>query len=65
MKLMTWLQEKVRNFTLWDITIFKLALVIFGIIIGAYIANYVQENLMYFIVAFVILYGYLLYRMFK
>lgn len=65
MDLIKWSENKFKKFTIWDIAIFKTAIVLFGIIIGAYISTFVKTYLWYLIVIFVVLYGYLLYKIFK
>jgi len=64
MSIINWAESKIQNFTIWDMGVFKTALVIFGIVIGAYISSFVQQYVWYFVGVFLILYAYLLYRMF-
>ena len=58
-------EEKIHKLTLWDMYLIKIVLIIFGIIIGAYISTFVKQYLWYFVGAFVMLYAILLYRFFK
>ena len=60
-----WSEEKIHKLTIWDIAIVKIALIIFGILIGAYISIFVKQYLWYFVGAFVVLYAILLYRLFE
>jgi len=59
-----WFKEKLQKFTMVDWAVFKGSLVLLGMIIGSYLAGFVQVNLLYFIVAFVVLYAIVLYRVF-
>lgn len=60
-----WLEEKIHKLTLWDMALVKIVLIIFGIIIGAYISTFVKQYLLYFVGTFVVLYAILLYRFFR
>jgi len=64
MGLMSWTEKKIHGMTLWDFAIFKIALALFGVIIGAYISLFVKQYLWYFIAVFVILYAILIFRIF-
>ena len=58
-------EEKIHKLTLWDMALIKTTLIVFGIIIGAYISTFVKQYLWYFVGAFVVLYAILLYRFFR
>ena len=65
MKIIEWAEERFRRFTVWDIGVFKTALVVFGLIIGAYVADFVKQYVWYLGALFVLLYAYLVYRMLR
>lgn len=65
MSLFTWAEEKFKNFTFWDIGVFKLALIAFGMILGAYFAMFVMEYMLYFWIVFIAAYIYLVFKMFQ
>ena len=62
MGLLNWSEEKIRKLTIREFALLKIVLVMFGIMIGAYISTFVKQNIMYFIGVFVILYSFIMYR---
>lgn len=60
-----WAKKKIKKLDLVDYSILKTALIVLGIIIGAYIAGIVKQYVWYFVGVFVMLYTTLLIRMFK
>jgi hypothetical protein len=60
-----WYDSKVKKLKMWDFAVMKAALIIFGIIIGAYIPEIVKKNLWYFVVVWAVLYAILLYKVFR
>ena len=64
-KLEKYFNKKIKKITLWDFALIKTCLIIFGIMIGAYISNFVKINIWYFLIAFVILYVYTMMKFFK
>ncbi|MCK5283869.1 MAG: hypothetical protein KAK00_10810 [Nanoarchaeota archaeon] len=65
MGLLAWAESITKKLSIWDISILKTALVILGMIIGAYTATFVKEYVLYFWTVFGVLYAYLLYKVFK
>jgi len=65
MKLLKWSEKKIRKLSIWDFALVKIVLIIFGVIIGAYVSDFVKQYLWYFAGAFVVLYGILFYKIFK
>lgn len=65
MTLFSWMEERIHRFGIWDFAVLKTALVIVGMMIGAYIPAFVKDNLTIFIVVFVLLYAHLLFRIFR
>ena len=62
MRLIEWAEEKIQNLSIWDFAVVKIALIIFGMIIGAHMPDFVKEHLPYFIGVFIALYAILIYR---
>jgi len=65
MGLLDWAEEKIHRLNIWDFAMVKVALVVFGMIIGAYLAGFVKEYVWYFGAVFVLLYVIILYRVFR
>ena len=65
MKLLRWVEKKIKRLSIWDFAVLKIALVVFGIIIGAYIAGFVKSNVTLFAAIFLLLYAYLLMKILK
>ncbi len=64
MGLIIWAEGKAKRLKFWDFAVLKTALIILGMIIGAYFAVFVKQYVTWFVVAWVVLYTYLLFRMF-
>jgi hypothetical protein len=64
MNLFTWAESRIRKFSIWDIAVFKTYLFFLGMIVGAYVSQFVQVNIWYFAVIVVLSLVWLLYRMF-
>lgn len=62
MGLISWMDSRIKKLVIWDWGFFKWALVLFGVIIGAYISDFVKEYLWYFIIVTILCYGYFMYR---
>ena len=62
MRLIEWAEEKIQKLSIWDFAVVKLALIIFGVVIGAHMHVFVKEYLVYFVGVFVALYAVLVYR---
>ena len=65
MSLLKWAQKKIKKMTIWDFGLFKLTLVLFGMILGAYLTDIVLANLWIFITLFAVSYLVVLVRIFK
>jgi len=65
MSLFSWIETKIQKYSIWDFGVLKLCVVVFGIIIGAYISTFVKDNLGIFIAIFVVSYAYLIYSFFR
>ncbi|MGE0793040.1 MAG: hypothetical protein AB7V77_02555 [Candidatus Woesearchaeota archaeon] len=64
-KLENWFNKKIKKVTFWNFALIKTCLIIFGIIIGAYISNFVKTFIWYWIAVFAILYIWIIIRFFK
>ncbi|MCK5699184.1 MAG: hypothetical protein KAH93_05010 [Candidatus Aenigmarchaeota archaeon] len=62
MGLIEWAEEKIRELSIWDFAFIKVALIIFGVVIGAHMPGFVEEYLGYFVGVFFALYAVLIYR---
>jgi hypothetical protein len=65
MGMIHWAKEKIHNLTVWDFAVLKAALIIFGVLIGAYTSVFVKQYAWLFIAIFIALYTLLVYRIFK
>jgi len=65
MNLKNWAEKKMKRFSVYDFAVFKTTIVLFGIIIGAYIASFVKQYIWYFVLFAAIGYAYLVYLMFR
>ena len=50
MGLIKWSSKKMKRLTIWDIAFIKWSAVLFGIIIGAYIADFTKQYIWYFVI---------------
>ncbi|HHS14207.1 MAG TPA: hypothetical protein ENN03_10640 [bacterium] len=64
MNLFQWVDEKVKNQTVWDIGVLKLFCVIIGMILGACWFEFVFRHQMWFIIAAIVLFVILMIRFF-
>jgi len=64
LSVMTWAEDRARAMTLWDIGFLKVYSMIFGMIIGAYLAPFVVRNVWVFVALVVLLGGRGAYRWF-
>jgi hypothetical protein len=62
MSVLTWAEERSSALTMWDIGFLKVSSMLFGMIVGAYLASFVLENLWWFLVPMLILGGRSGYR---
>ena len=61
----SWANEKVKKLDFWDIGCIKWSCIFFGVIIGAYIADFTKQYLWLFIVLAILLAIKPLYKFFK
>lgn len=64
MGIIRWAEERTRALNMWDIGVLKIYCALFGVIIGAYIADSVKANIGLFVLAVFVLWGVLAYRWF-
>ena len=65
MGIVQWAKERTKNLSMWDISLLKLYCAIFGIVVGAYISDFVKQYVYIFIIAFVLLGIGLAYKFLK
>ena len=65
MRFIDWVNSKVQAQNIWDIGILKFFVVTVGIMLGAYISNFVIQNILYFVIISIILFILLMYRFIK
>ena len=62
MRIFDWAEERTRALNMWDIGVLKIYCALFGVIIGAYMAEFVQANVGIFVLAVFVLWGGLAFR---
>ena len=65
MRFYDWINSKIQAQNIWDIGVLKFFVVTVGIIMGAYISDFVIQNIWYFAVISIILFILLIYRFIK
>ena len=60
-----WMEKKIHRLSIWDFGMVKLALILLGMIVGAYISGFVQQYILYLAMVVVVLYAILFYKVFK
>ena len=64
MKILTWVDQKIKTWTVWDIGILKILCVLVGMILGAHVASFVFRFMTGFILISALLMIVLLARVF-
>ena len=62
MSVMEWADERTHAMTTWDVGVLKVYCVLFGVIVGAYAPSFVTQNVLWFVVAVLLLGGWSGYR---
>ena len=65
MNLFSWSEEKIKRLSIWDFGALKAYLLLIGIVIGAYISSFVKQYVWVIIAVIVILFIWLMYKVFK
>ena len=65
MKLIDWAENKISQMNIWDIGFLKMLLLIVGMIIGAYVSEFIIKNIFIFAGIAVLLYILITYKFFK
>ena len=63
-KLMKWSEKKLKKFDMWDISVLKTYCMLIGIVIGAYISDFVKKYVWVFVIVILVLMTRLLKKMF-
>ena len=56
MGIIEWSNQRIKALNVWDIGILKVYCALFGLVIGAYISDFVKQHVWFF-VALIILFG--------
>lgn len=64
MGIFQWTEKRTNALTIWDIGVLKIYCVLFGVIAGAYLSQFVRAHVVWFVAAVLILGGGLGYRWF-
>lgn len=62
MSVIAWAQGRANAMTIWDVGFLKLTSLTFGLILGAYLAPFVTQNVWFFVAGVLILGGRSGYR---
>ena len=65
MKLIDWAENKINQMNIWDIGFIKMLLLLVGMIIGAYISEFIISNIFIFAGIAVFLYILITYKFYK
>ncbi len=65
MGLIKWMNKKIEKLDMWDIGAIKWASILFGIIIGAYIADFTKQYIWYFGILVLLIAIKPVYKLFK
>ncbi len=55
MSVFTWAEGRANAMTIWDIGLLKIYVMLFGMIVGAYFAPFVTQNVWWFVAAVLLL----------
>ena len=55
MSVIQWADQRTQALGIWDIGVLKIYCALFGIIIGAFIPNFVRQNIWWFVIPVVLL----------
>ena len=64
MGMLGWADKRLKALTIWDIGVLKFLMAVFGMIVGAYLAAFVKEQIWWFVAVGVLLWAFLIYRLF-
>jgi hypothetical protein len=62
MGIIGWAEKRTQALNMWDIGVLKIYCALFGVIIGAHMAEFVQANVGIFVLAVFVLWGGLAFR---
>ncbi len=65
MKILDWAEEKVQKLSIWEFGVLKIALVLFGMIIGVFTAGFVGRYIWHFIGIWAVTYIWIMWRVFR
>ncbi|MDD9953619.1 MAG: hypothetical protein OXR66_04735 [Candidatus Woesearchaeota archaeon] len=64
MNVFEWAEKKIHNMKWWDMSMVKTVSLLFGLIIGAYVSGFVQDNITVLVVLTAALWAFGAYRFF-
>lgn len=64
MGVIQWAEERTKTLNIWDIGVLKIYCVLFGMVVGAYVASFVKDQVGWFIGAVLMLGGYFGFKWF-
>ncbi|MCM8762619.1 MAG: hypothetical protein NC905_01700 [Candidatus Omnitrophica bacterium] len=65
MSIVKWSEDKIHKMNMWDIALVKFVCVFFGLILGAYISEFVRQYIWIFLILFLAGYITAIYRFFS
>ena len=57
MSVLSWAEERSKALSLWDVGFLKVSSMLFGIVVGAYLASFVLANVWWFLIPMFVLAG--------
>ena len=57
MRMHAWADERSRALTIWDVAALKVTSLLFGMVVGAFMASFVLEHLWWFVIPMLVLGG--------
>jgi len=63
MGIFSWADQRMKALNIWDIGVLKIYCALFGMLIGAYVADFVREYVALFVIVVVVLGATLMFRM--
>jgi hypothetical protein len=57
MSVLSWAEERSSGLSLWDVGFLKVSSMLFGMVVGAYLASFVLSNVWWFLIPMLVLGG--------
>jgi putative Mn2+ efflux pump MntP len=65
MQIVEWAKDRAERLTIWDVGLLKVTSMLFGILVGAYVAPWVSRNVVWLAAALFVFGGTAAYRWFS